>query len=169
MLAAAVPVASAALFGKRVHEQRTLHWRAGNNQPLDAFEVAAGLLLVVRGAPWRQRFEEAVAAAPRMTGDAAGVAFARAREDRLDPRLEEFVIDRRGRRAHPCGERLPLGVVLREPVLASTVPVAAACLFGKRVHEQWALQRRRGNDEPLNALEITPRLFLVVRIASRRQ
>src|SRR6185295_11014810 len=55
------------------------------------------------------------------------------------------------------------------PVLASAVPVASPCLLVKRVDEQQALERVSGNDEPLHALEVAPRLVLIVGGAPRRQ
>ena len=49
--------------------------------------------------------------------------------------------------AHPCGQRLPLGIVLRLPVLAAAMPVAAAGLLGERIDEQEALERFAWRDQ----------------------
>ena len=54
-------------------------------------------------------------------------------------------------------------------MLAAAVPVAAAGLLGQRVHQQDALRRLAGHDQPLHALEIPARLVLGVGRRARRE
>ena len=98
MFAAAVPVASARRFSERVHQQDALERFARRDKPCHTIEIPSRLLLGVGRAAGRQRLEIRVAAAARMAGRAARVAFPRARENRLNPGFEHLVVQRRGRR-----------------------------------------------------------------------
>src|SRR5438552_8198784 len=74
------------------------------------------------------------------------------------PAREKFSV--RSRTAYPCGQGLPLGIVLRHPVLPTLVPCRAAGVRCERVREQDALQRIAGDDQARYAIEIAARLIL---------
>src|SRR6185436_4874856 len=63
--------------------------------------------------------------------------------------------------AHPVGERLPLGVEERTPVLASAVVEVAAPFGQERVQEQLARREIVGNDARLHDPEVHAGLLLV--------
>src|SRR5579862_9056927 len=60
---------------------------------------------------------------------------------------------------HPGSQGLPLRVVLRAPVLASTVKEIATSLLGERVEEESALQAAGHHHSP-DRLEVLGRLLL---------
>src|SRR5438128_908242 len=73
------------------------------------------------------------------------------------------------RTAYPCGQGLPLGIVLRHPVLSALVPCRTAGLSRERIREQDALERFARNDQPRDAIEIAARLILGPGRGARRQ
>src|SRR5258705_6850810 len=66
------------------------------------------------------------------------------------------------RPTNPPGTCLPLGIVLRMPVLADLVPRRAARVRIQRIDQQDALERVARHDEARHAVEIAPRLILAV-------
>ena len=67
---------------------------------------------------------------------------------------------RRGRAAHPRGQRLPLRIVLRQPVFAAVMERIAAGFFGQRMDQQAALPRIAGQDFRPHDLEVLARLLV---------
>ena len=98
VLSAAVPVAASSLFSQRIGQEKALQRFSGNHDALNALEVPARLFVGIDGRAWRQRLEEAVAAAAGMARDAAGVPLARAREYRKDTSPEDLEVEARLRR-----------------------------------------------------------------------
>ena len=96
----------------------------GNDEPLDAIEIPAALLIGVRLCARRQRFEKTVAAAARMTRDAPRISFPSAGQYRLHARLEYVVVQagldtRHGSRADPRRQCPPLRIA---PATSSAFP-----------------------------------------------
>src|SRR6185503_18069817 len=71
--------------------------------------------------------------------------------------------------ADPVGQRLPLRIALRLPVLAAGVELGAARLVLQRHRQQPALRRDAGKDETAGHLEVLARLFLVPGPAGRQR
>ena len=99
VLSPTVPVAAPGLFSQRIGQQKALQRFSGNHDALNALEIPARLFVGIDGRAWRQRLEEAVAAATGVARDAAGVPFARACEYREDTSLEDLEVEARLR----CG------------------------------------------------------------------
>ena len=62
---------------------------------------------------------------------------------------------------HPSGQGLPLGIVLRIPVLASGMGGIATRIGGQRVHQQATREWIPGDYHPLPSVEILARLLFV--------
>src|SRR5258705_560220 len=73
------------------------------------------------------------------------------------------------RPTNPPGTCLPLGIVLRMPVLADLVPRRAARVRIQRVDQQDALERVARHDEARHAVEIAARLILAIGAAWRQR
>ena len=93
-----VPVAAPGLFSQRIGQEKTLQRFSRNHDALNALEIPARLFVGIYGRAWRQRLEEAVAAAARVARHAAGVSLARACEYRKDTSLEDLEVEARLRR-----------------------------------------------------------------------
>src|SRR6266850_72927 len=94
VFAAIVEEIAARFLRKRMDQQLALH-AAGHDRPLDDnLEVLPGLLLGPRRGAGIERLQPHWRAGP-VARDASGVPLALRQEDRLDPGLEEFEIDRR--------------------------------------------------------------------------
>ena len=71
--------------------------------------------------------------------------------------------------AHPCGQSLPLGIVLRFPVFAAIVDGVAARSFSQGMQQQPALGRVAGKDSWPDYVEVLARFFIAPGGASRRK
>ena len=117
VLAPTVPIATAGLLGERVDQKHALKRRSRYHKTLDPIAVAERLLLVVDLATGRQRFQMGVAATTRVTHHTTRVPGPPAQQDRLHLVPVEIEIEPRGRRVDPPGQRSPLRVALRRPVV----------------------------------------------------
>jgi hypothetical protein len=89
---------AASLFSQRIGQEKALQGFSGYHDALNTLEIPARLVVGVDGGAGRKRFEEAVAAAARVAGDAPRVSLARACEYREDPSLEDLEVEARLRR-----------------------------------------------------------------------
>src|SRR5206468_11287111 len=86
------PRRTAGFGSQRIEQEDALERLARHDEPRDAIEITARLILRIARTSRRQRLEVPAGAAG-MTGAAPGVARARSGQDRLHLRLEDVVIE----------------------------------------------------------------------------